>query len=457
MLIVGALGLAVSFWGLYLDIGFISQPFYAWAWWSYIVVLDGFVHRRRGSSLLTTRKRSLPSILLWSVTFWYFFELLNLRYQNWYYVGVFGIGSVADLIGGILFGTAAFATVFMGLFETYEALTALELFKNVKLQPRPFAPWVTYAIQGVGAMMVTLSLSFSYYLAPLVWGSLSFLVDPWNYRRGARSILADVERGELGILLRLLLAGLACGLVWESFNFLAPQKWIYTVRGLEELKLFEMPVLGFLGFPALALDAFAAYAAIAYLVHGNATWENPNDVTQTLERRRGLSMQAFVAQLPLHALFWGAIGLLTLTRNVGSIELKLRHLESLPFGAESVLEQDDIDRPRQLLRALEDPERARRVQTELGLTDDGLQELYNELSLLTHKGIGYHHGQLLRRFGYRRVEDLARAAPDTLFEQLDAARPTAFPGLRPGMVRVWVNAARDEVAHFDDSDRAVSQ
>ncbi len=460
MLIVGALGLAISLWGLFHDIGFIAQPFYAWAWWSYIFLLDGLVARRRGSSLLTTRKKYLPSILAWSITFWYFFELLNLRYQNWYYVGVFGIGSVADLLGGMAFGTAAFATVFMGLFETYEALATCGLFEKVKLRPHTFATWVTYAVQAAGAIMVTLSLAFSYYLAPLVWGSLSFLVDPWNYRRGARSILADVERGNFGVLLRLLLSGLACGLVWESFNFMAPQKWIYTVRGLEELKLFEMPVLGFVGFPALALDAFAAYAAIAYLFHGNQTWENPDDVTQPLEPRRGLSMKAFVALVPLHVAFWGSIGLLTMTRNIGSIELQLHHLESLPFGAAAFLEKEDIDRPRQLVRAIKNPERARRVQTGLGLlgmTDAGLVELYHEANLLTHKGIGYHHGQLLRRLGYRRVEDLAGADPDVLYEQLEARRETRFPGLRRGMVRVWVNAARDESTSFGDSDRPVSQ
>ena len=457
MILVGALGLAISFWGLYYDIGFIAQPFYAWAWWSYIFLLDGFVARRRGSSLLTTRRKHLPSVMLWSITFWYFFELLNLRYQNWYYVGVFGIGSIADMVGGIVFGTAAFATVFTGLFETYEALTALELFNDVKLRPRSFAPWVTYAVQAVGAAMVTLSLAFSYYLAPLVWGSLSFLVDPWNYRRGARSILADIEHGNLGVLLRLLFAGLACGLVWESFNFLAPQKWIYTVRGLEEVKLFEMPVLGFLGFPALALDAFAAYAAIAYGFLGNTTWENPDDVSQPLEARGRLSTKALVALVPLHLAFWGSIGLLTMTRNIGSIELQLHHLETLPFGAEAFLETEDIVRPRQLLKAIEDPESARRVQAGLELTDTGLEALYHEAQLLTHKGIGYHHGQVLRRLGYRRVDDLAAADATALYQQLDAQRQTRFPGLRPGMVRVWVNAARDVTTSLGDSNRPVGR
>ena len=96
------------------------------------------------------------------------------------------------------------------------------------------------------------------------------------------------------------------------------------------------------------------------------------------------------------------------------------------------------------------------MQAGLGLTDAGLEELYHEAHLLTHKGIGYHHGQLLRRLGYRRVEDLANADPDVLYEKLEARRQTPFPGLRRGMVRVWVNAARDASTSFGDSDRPVS-
>jgi hypothetical protein len=113
------------------------------------------------------------------------------------------------------------------------------------------------------------------------------------------------KRGELGILARMLVAGLLCGLVWETFNFFAPQKWIYTVRGLEQLKLFEMPLLGFLGFPALAADAFAAFSTISYCFHGNVTWENPKDVAEPALARRPLSRPIFVALLPLHFVFWG--------------------------------------------------------------------------------------------------------------------------------------------------------
>jgi len=146
-------------------------------------------------------------------------------------------------------------------------------------------------------------------------------------------------------VVRLLVAVLLCGLVWESLNFIALQKWIYTVRGLEELKIFEMPALGFLGFPALALDAFAAYAAIAYLFHANRTWEHPDEVSQRLEPRAPLATRAFAAMLPLHLVFWGVVGLLAMTTNVGSLQLELEHLDTLPPSGAATLEVQNIRRP----------------------------------------------------------------------------------------------------------------
>src|SRR3990172_10180857 len=100
LLVSGLLGLGVAFWGLFHDVGFIAQPFYACAWWSTILALDGLAALRRRSSILASRRALLPPLLVWSVTFWFLFELLNLRFQNWYYVGVFSLGSEADVVKG---------------------------------------------------------------------------------------------------------------------------------------------------------------------------------------------------------------------------------------------------------------------------------------------------------------------------------------------------------------------
>ncbi len=416
------------------DIGFLAQPFYAFAWWSTILILDGLTAMRRKSSILTSRRELLFPLLVWSVTFWFLFELLNLRFQNWYYVGVFAAESAVDLVKGSLFGIVSFATVFLGMFETFDALGG----RRIDARPRRLPEWLPHSIQCLGALMVALALLFPYYLAPLVWGSVTLLLDSVNYRRGARSLLADLEAGSFRTIARLLFAGLVCGLLWESFNYLAPQKWIYTVRGLEELKLFEMPLLGFLGFPALALDAFSFFAFVSSGLHGNRTWENPEDVLQKLEPQRALSTRAFAATLPLHLGLWAAVSFFIQFVNVGSVELELRDLRTL--SPESVLELEErgVARPLQLLRAIEDPERR-----ELGLPAADLPAIEAEIRLFTLKGIGRHHGELLLQAGIGSVDDLALADPDELYRTLERARGEAtFPALRPEMVRVWVDAAR---------------
>jgi hypothetical protein len=80
---------------------------------------------------------------------------------------------------------------------------------------------LTYILQGAGLVMGGVALLFPQYLGPLIWGSVTLVVDPWNYRRGAVSLLRDLEEGDYGRLGRLLLAGLICGVLWESLNFFA--------------------------------------------------------------------------------------------------------------------------------------------------------------------------------------------------------------------------------------------
>jgi hypothetical protein len=214
------------------------------------------------------------------------------------------------------------------------------------------------------------------------------------------------------------------------------------VRGLDELKLFEMPVLGFLGFPALALDAFAFFAFVAYWFHGNATWESSGDVTQRLEARTPMGRRAFLATVPLHAVFWAAVALLMERVNVGSVELALEDLPSLTALEIEGLRAEGIERPRQLLRALDDPKKRARIDEALSLSAAQVAAIRDETQLFELKGIGYHHGSLLLAAGIWSVGDLARADPDELYDTLERAH-RGFPALRREMVRVWVHSARD--------------
>jgi hypothetical protein len=53
--------------------------------------------------------------------------------------------------------------------------------------------------------------------------------------------------------------GIVCGLLWECWNYWAHTKWVYTVPVPPHVKLFEMPLAGYLGFPAFAVECFVMY------------------------------------------------------------------------------------------------------------------------------------------------------------------------------------------------------
>lgn len=442
LMATGALVLAVGIWGLWRDVAPISTMFYVPAWWGLIFLADGFCVLRRGSSLLTARRRDVPYILITSVTFWMFFELLNARFENWYYIGTIRFRGPWSLLYAGAFAFLAFSTVFMGMFEIHDAVGATGLFRNWRGRPgRALRPWVPLAIQVCGAIMACLAIARPYYLAPLIWGSFSFLVDPVNYRKGARSILRDIENREWGVVARLLLAGLISGLVWESANFFAPQKWVYTVRGLENFKLFEMPLLGFLGFPGLMIDAMAAYGFFSWAVLGNSSWENPQDVRHPMPARAPLPPRVFRMSLVPQVAFWVLIG--ATVAPIGSVELDLADLPRLNRQSIATLNEAGVRSPMQLLQKAAEGSNREQLRRRLGHTEPEFQALVDQAELYTFKGIGHWYGPLLEEVGVTRVEHLAAWEPAELYDRLRQSASTEKPRHPTrDMVTVWVLAAR---------------
>jgi hypothetical protein len=112
----------------------------------------------------------------------------------------------------------------------------------------------------LGTLFVVLPLVVvSTWLVPLVWTGFVLLLEPLNARAGRPSWLADLGRGDASRLLALLVSGAVCGGLWEFWNFWAATRWTYTVPYLGHVKIFEMPVLGYLGFPPFALECYAMW------------------------------------------------------------------------------------------------------------------------------------------------------------------------------------------------------
>ena len=103
------------------------------------------------------------------------------------------------------------------------------------------------------------------YLWAFVWTGWFFLLEPINYWRGAPSIYRDWERGSWGRTVQLMAAGALCGLLWEFWNAWAFTKWEYIFPLGQQLKYFEMPFVGFLGFLPFALELFVMFHFISSL------------------------------------------------------------------------------------------------------------------------------------------------------------------------------------------------
>ena len=245
-------------------------------WTGYVLLADALVARATGRSYLTTDRAELVLVAVASIGCWWLFE--------WYDAPRFWRGG-ADRIGlwwqyhGLdpdpwlrrVGYDWSFATIFPALFLTASLLRPR--FARARVKPwRPSSALLRASI-ALGAVFVVLPLLVvSAWLVPLVWTGFALLLEPLNYRRGRPSWLGALTRGDASLVLALLAAGAVCGVLWEFWNYWALTKWTYTVPYLGDVKVFEMPVLGYLGFPPFALECYAMY----HWLRGALGWGAPD-------------------------------------------------------------------------------------------------------------------------------------------------------------------------------------
>ncbi len=245
----------------------VGKWFYILAWWPYIFFVDWLVKRRTGNSLILDRTKEFLLLIPWSTFIWLIFEWFNLYLHNWHYINI-----ISSLPWRWLGYFIAYGTVLPGLFETYELLLAYNVLKEIRIKPlkdaRKAYPWFIL----LGIISLTLPIAYPLYFFPLVWGSFFFILEPINHALKAPSLLKDWETGSLNKFVLLLMSGLICGFLWEFWNFWAISKWVYTVPFVGKIKLFEMPILGFLGFPPFTVECYTMIAFIS-IFQGGLFWE----------------------------------------------------------------------------------------------------------------------------------------------------------------------------------------
>ncbi|MBI4419929.1 MAG: DUF4332 domain-containing protein [Gemmatimonadetes bacterium] len=427
---LAATALAVAVALLIAGVDPVPTWFYVFAWYPTLVLLDALAARRtRQPPWLVSTPRRLLSLWLWSAPIWLVFEAANFRLENWYYV--FLPRHPVERWAGILL---SFATVAPALILAERLLAAWHVATRWRTRPFPITEAGLRGARLLGLGMLVLSLGWPHRFFPLIWGATLLLCDPYVYRRRPDlSLFADLSRGEWGRVGRLALGGLAIGVLWETYNFWARGKWIYTVPWLEELKLYEMPPVGFVGFPFFALEAWAMYHALCAagvaVPFPHTTQANRADRVHGAGRKvvaAGAMATAFAISVLLGMERW----------TISSGVPRLEDLPSVTPAERAVLRVAGVSTP--FMLAAREPDE---LVTKTNLAPARADSLVAIARLATLRGIGAEYAGLLLRLDVPSVSTLARQDPEQLWLGLrrllapSRKRPTATE------VRVWVAAA----------------
>ncbi len=244
------------------------DPFYRYRffplWFGYIMFMDALVVMRHGTSLLTRARWRYIQIFVISSIVWWVFEGMNVAVQNWHYL----LDQPYSRLSYTLIVSLDFATVLPAVMETAEFLSTFKPLRprlpadevGPRLPNRVIIPLIL-----LGLACLILPWVFPRYCFILIWLCMALILDPINNVLRRKSALAHIAVGDWRFIV-LPLAGLCCGFFWEMWNYYALPKWYYTIPYVGFWKIFEMPLLGYTGYLPFALELFAMYQFVLFLV-----------------------------------------------------------------------------------------------------------------------------------------------------------------------------------------------
>lgn len=412
-------------------------PFRTWAyqlsWYPLLLLVDGAHAWSTGRFALFGRLRFAVSLFLWSAPVWFVFEVLNVRLANWFYVNV----PEAEALRWPGYA-AAFATVLPAIYLPDRWLRLRLGDGDVAGPSIPVGRTGRRVVFAAGVLFLALPLWRPDWFFPLVWGATALLLEPWNHVRDPESsLLGDVERGRYGRIVRLLLAGLAAGIAWESMNVVAGTRWIYTVPGLETVKIFEMPPLGFVGFTVFGLECRVMYRALVNAGVAVEGW-NGQEADGTGAGGGARPRTGRTAGAALLAAAFCVVASVGVDRwTVASTRPTLDGLPGLSAETSAALRSAGVDDVPGL--AASDSVEVARAG---GLPPARAGELVRVARLADLRGLGARNAGLLVRGGIGDVCALARSGEERASRLLAEATDVREAGHRR-RVRVWLRAARE--------------
>ncbi len=216
-------------------------------WCGYILFVNALCVRATGGSPLTREPRFFLALFPASALFWWVFEYLNRFIGNWSYTGeTFGPW------GYVALASLCFSTVLPAVWSTREWLLSREGFRRAFGRVTPLPPGLgrvaPSAAVTIALLLVAATACRPAGLYPLLWVAPLVLLCALAARCGKRQILGALLGEDWSAPAASALAGLVCGFFWEMWNAYSLLRWVYHIPGVDRFRIFEMPLLGYLGY-----------------------------------------------------------------------------------------------------------------------------------------------------------------------------------------------------------------
>lgn len=226
-------------------------------WFSYIVLANALCFRQSGSCPLLDKPYFFLALFPVSSVFWWYFEYLNQFVHSWYYTGV-DYGPLSYSIHA----TISFCTVLPAVYTTRTFISHMKWFKHrfqdlPLVRMRGFMPFAASAGLLIGcAGLIGLAL-WPGKLFSMLWIAPLLIMTSMQQMAEKTSIFSGMATGDWRPALSAAMAALFCGFFWEMWNYFSMARWMYSIPYVYRFKLFEMPILGYMGYLPFGLTCIA--------------------------------------------------------------------------------------------------------------------------------------------------------------------------------------------------------
>jgi len=148
------------------------------------------------------------------------------------------------------------------LLQTYPALRYTRFQRPFVLGNRRTHAGAILTLGSCGLIIVAGSPDYSY---PLLWVSPLLIFVSLQVLLSEENVLQKLEQGEWHVITLPALAVLICGFFWEMWNHYSYPKWAYRIPYVQRFQIFEMPLLGYLGYLPFGLQCRVVADLIARL------------------------------------------------------------------------------------------------------------------------------------------------------------------------------------------------